>query len=228
MRRLEDIWQDLRFGARMLAKNPGHTLAIILILALGAGANTAIFTIVDAWLVRPLPFKEPERLVAIWKSEVKNPRVPLIFAFQREYQEWIEHSKSFESLAGFYLQSYTLSGQGEPEDLLGQIVTQNLFSTLGVSAARGRMFLPEDMNGPPVVMLSHELWERRFGGAPDAIGRTLSLNDKSYTVIGVMPPKFTLPSIFQPNRLDIIWTLMRPDVEPLWGNPLRNMAVIGR
>ncbi|HEY6400920.1 MAG TPA: ABC transporter permease [Blastocatellia bacterium] len=228
VRWLEDIWQDLRFGARMLAKNPGHTLAIILILALGAGANTAIFTVVDAWLVRPLPFKEPERLVAIWKSELKNPRVPSIFAFQREYQEWIEHSKSFESLAGFYLQSYTLSGQGEPEDLLGQIVTQNLFSTLGVSAARGRVFLPEDMNGPLVVMLSHELWQRRFGGAPDAIGKTLSLNDKSYTVIGVMPPKFTLPSIFQPNRLDIIWTLMRPDAEPLWGNPLRNMAVIGR
>ena len=110
------MFQDLRFGLRMLTKNPVYTLAVILILALSIGANTAIFTVVDAWLVRPLPFKEPERLLAIWKSELKNPRVPAVFAFQREYQEWIEQSRSFESLAGFYLLSYTLTGQSEPED----------------------------------------------------------------------------------------------------------------
>src|SRR5262249_10768304 len=140
----------------------------------------------------------------------------------------IEQSRSFESLAGFYLQNYALTGQGEPEDLLGQIVTQNLFSTLGVSAAQGRAFLPDDLQGPRVVMLSHELWQRRFGGSTDVIGKTLTLNDKVYTVIGVMPPKFTLPSIFQPNRLDICWTLLRPEEEPLWGLPQRNIAVIGR
>src|SRR5262245_26245907 len=182
---VDEMLHDLRFGLRMLAKNPGLTMMTVLILALSIGANTALFTVVDAWLVRPLPFKEPDRLVAIWKSERKNPRVPSVFAFQREYQEWKEQSRSFESLAGFYLLNYTLSGQGEPEDWLGQVVTENLFPTLGVSAAQGRIFSPDDLDGSRVVILSHELWQRRFASAPDVIGKTLALNDKPYTVIGV-------------------------------------------
>jgi putative ABC transport system permease protein len=214
---MNTLWQDLRYGARMLRKKPGFTFIAVMTLAVGIGATTTVFSVVDAWLLRPLPFKEPNRLVAIWESEVKNPGVPAIFASYRHYQEWERQSQSFENMAAFYWQSYALTGAGEAESLMGQIVTANYFSTLGINAVRGRTFLPDDLNGPPVAVLGYGFWQRRFAGAADVEGQTLTLDDRTYTIIGVAPPGLSLPSIAQPNRAEDVWVLLRPN-EPMRGD----------
>jgi putative ABC transport system permease protein len=175
---LQTLLHDLRYGARMLAKHPGFTLIAVITLALGIGATMAVFSVVDAWLLRPLPFKEPE------------------------------------SLAGYFWRDFTLTGADGAESLLGQIVTPGYFATLGIAPLHGRTFRAEDAQGPPVVMLGHGFWQRQFGGAPDVIGKTLTLNDKTYTVIGVAPPGHSLPSVAQPDRTEDVWLPVKPD-EPL-------------
>jgi len=124
---METFIRDLRFGARMLVRNPRFSSLAVLMLALGIGANTLVFSTVDAWLVRPLPFREPNRLAAVWESEAKSPNTPSIFAPWRHYQEWKRQAESFEGLAGFFWRGYTLTGDGETESLLGQLVTEDYF-----------------------------------------------------------------------------------------------------
>jgi putative ABC transport system permease protein len=230
---MQTLWQDLRYGARMLLKQPGFTLIAVITLALGIGANTTVFSVVDAWLLRPLPFREPQRLVAIWESELKNPGLPSIFASYHEFQAWERESKSFESLAGFFWRGYTFTGQNEAESVMGQIVTQNFFATLGIAAVHGRTFLPADLGGPPVAVLGYGFWQRRFGGAADVIGKTLTLNDRTYTVIGVVPPGLSLPSIAQPDRAEDIWVLLKPDEpsptdKPFGETPEQGIGVVAR
>lgn len=187
--------QDLRYGARMLRKKPGFTFVAVLTLAVGIGATTTVFSVVDSWLLRPLPFNDPERLVAVWQCEVKNPGIPSVFSGWRHYQEGERQNKSFHQMAGYFWRSYTLTGEGEAETLMGQMVTADFFSTLGVTAVQGRTFLPDDLNGPPVVVLGHGFWQRRFSGATDAMGQTLRLDDRTYTVIEVAPTHLSLPSV---------------------------------
>src|SRR6185503_19037899 len=208
------LLQDLRYGVRMLAKRPGFTVIALLTLALGIGANTTAFSLADAWLLRPLPFKEPERLVAIWESELKNPGVPAIFAAYRDYQEWEQQSGSIESMAGYFWRPYTLTDPNEAESLMAHVVTQNYFSTLGVNAIHGRTFQPDDLKGPPVVVLGYGFWQRHFSAATDVVGKTLTLSGRTYTVIGVAPAGHSLPSIAQPDRAEDLWILLSPD-EPM-------------
>ncbi len=180
-KRLEDeMFQDLRFGVRMLRRNPGFTIVAVLTLALGTGAITAIFSVVNAVLLRPLPYRDPDRLVL-----VPNARGP-------DFLRWRDQSKAFEAIAAFNFGTADFTGSGEPERLAVAWFSTDLFATLGVAPALGRAFTPEEdrEGGEQVVVLSDSLWRRRFGSDPQVIGRAITLNNQSQTVIGIMPPGF--------------------------------------
>ncbi|MFZ0917853.1 MAG: ABC transporter permease, partial [Candidatus Udaeobacter sp.] len=198
-----DLQQDLRYGLRTLAKNPAFTSIAIIALALGIGANSAIFSVVDAVLLRPLPFKQPEQLVMLWENAAhlgfpKNTPSPANFL------DWQKQASAFSGMAAMDERSFNLTGVGEPERLDGRRVSANLFELLGVPALLGRTFVPDDDRpGTHVVLLSYSLWQRRFGSDPGIIGRALALNGESYTVIGIMPRFVQLPGFA--NRNDQLW-----------------------
>ncbi|HEY4575019.1 MAG TPA: ABC transporter permease [Thermoanaerobaculia bacterium] len=188
---LETFSQDVRYAGRMLARQPGFTAVAALTLALGIGANTAIFSVVEAVLLRPLPYRHAERTVLLWESQPHRD-VARNVVNPANFLDWREQAKSFDQMAAFADRRFNLTGGGEPEEVPAQSVTPNLFSLLGAGAELGRTFTPEDAkpDHDGVAILSHGLWQRRFGGAPDIIGRTLSLNGRGVTVIGVMPADF--------------------------------------
>jgi putative ABC transport system permease protein len=198
-----DLIQDLRYGLRTLAKNPAFTSIAILALALGIGANSAIFSVVDAVLLRPLPFKNPQQLVMVWENAAhlgfpKNTPSPANFL------DWQKQATAFSGMAAMVERSFNLTGVGEPERLDGRRVSANLFELLGVRALHGRIFVPDDDKpGTHVALLSYSLWQRRFGSDPGVIGRAVTLNGESYTVIGVMPQLLQLPGYA--NRDDQLW-----------------------
>ena len=189
---LETLWQDLRYGARMLLKNPGFALIAALTLSLGIGANTTIFSVVNAVLLRSLPFRDPDRLVLVshFRSTGRSD-----FAFDVDFLEWRDHVKAFERITAYYFSATDLTGGGEPERLSVSRVSADFFVTLGIAPALGRAFTPEeDMDGgPPVVILSDNLWKRRFGSDPHVVGQALTVGGRSRTVIGIMPPGFRFP-----------------------------------
>jgi putative ABC transport system permease protein len=179
----------------MLLKRPGFTIIAVLTLALGIGANTAIFSVVNAVVLRPLPYAAPDRLVMIWETMPGNDKR---WVAPGNFVDWQKQNQSFEQIAAYANTSLTnlnLTGATEPEKLTGVAVTMNIFSTLGVEAALGRTFLPEDeqREGGRVVVLSDGLWQRRFGADPNILGQAITLDDKSYIVIGVMPQGFRFP-----------------------------------
>jgi len=188
---MQTLFQDLRYGARMLLKKPGFTLIAILTLALGIGANTAIFSVVNTVLLRPLSFREPQRLVKIWAANTKNASAPSNISYPN-FVDWRDQNQSFEGLAAHFSTDYNLTGAGEPERLSGVRASANLLTVLGVSPVLGRGFLPDEdrPGGNAVAMLSYSLWQRRFGGDPQVIGKTMSLDGNSVTIIGVMPADF--------------------------------------
>jgi putative ABC transport system permease protein len=200
---MADILQDLRYGLRMLWKNPGFTSVAVLALALGIGANSAIFSVVNTVLLQPLPFKNPAQLVLLWENAThlgfpKNTPSPANFL------DWTRQSTVFTGMAAMAPKNFNLTGVGEPERLDGRRVSANLFDLLGVQPHLGRGFLPEeDTPGTHVVILSHGLWQRRFGSDPQIIGRALNLNGESYSVIGVMPRGIELPGF--DNWKDQLW-----------------------
>jgi putative ABC transport system permease protein len=184
--------QDLRYGARMLVKNPSFTLIAIITLALGIGANTAIFSVVNAALLRPLPFREPERLVTLRSLlQTENENLPVPWP---DFQDWRARQSSFETLAGYYERDYTLLGAGDPVRLRGAMVTSDLFPLLGVAPQLGRVFtLNEEAPGVYSVILSHALWQSRFNADLAVIGRTVNIKERSFTIVGVMPKGFRFP-----------------------------------
>jgi putative ABC transport system permease protein len=190
---IADLWQDLRFGARILLKQPGFTLIAVLTLALGIGANTAIFSIVNAVLLMPLPYDEPDQLV--WISEYTANYGEGSISYPN-FADWRAQNRVFEKIGVYRSEDFNFTGGGEPERLRAAQMSADLFSALRVRAAIGRVYTnDEDMPGAsPVVVLSHGLWRRRFAGDPNIIGRALTLNDRNYTVIGVMPQEFAFPS----------------------------------
>ncbi len=208
---MESYLQDLRFGTRVLVKHPAFTLIAVITLALGIGANTAIFSVVNTVLLRSLPYKDPEQLVAVW--EVQNKLDQAMFS-PAEFRDYQAQNQSFTEMAAYRLMHLSLTGQGEPEQLDGMIVSANLFSLLGVSPERGRSFQTEDgiAGAPRVAIISHDFWQQRFGGDPNVIGKLLTLNDEPATLIGVMPPGFQDPS--QSNERQI-W-INPQNVVPDW------------
>jgi putative ABC transport system permease protein len=182
--------QDVRYAFRLLAKSPGFTAIAILTLALGIGANTAIFTVVNAVLLRPLPFQDPSRLVIVAE---KSP-YPTISTSYQNWLDWRDQSHSFESVEATRPSTIALTGTGEPERLTSQNMTAGIFPLLGVKAILGRTFLPDEdrSGGNPVVLISYGLWQRRFAGSQEIIGKNIDLDSQPYTVIGVLPSGFQL------------------------------------
>jgi len=188
---MRTFWQDLRFGARMLLKNPGFTIVAVITLALGIGANTAVFSLINAVLLKPLPFYEPERLVMVWE-EASLAGFPRQEPAPATYVDWKARQSVFEIMAAIAFSNFRLTGDGEPQQLFAYSVTANFFPLLGIAPALGRTFSPEEERpgANKVVVLSHNFWQRRYGGDLDIIGREILLNDEKYAVIGVMPAEF--------------------------------------
>src|SRR5262245_32824241 len=187
---LEIIWQDLRYGVRMLLKNPGFTTIAVLTLALGIGANTAIFTLLDKVLIRTLPVERPDQLVTFVEDA---SGAPAIFSYPL-YADLRDRNDVLSGVVAFEQRPFSMSDGNATERVIGQIVSGNYFAVLGVRPALGRFFLPEEDRTPnthPVIVISHGLWRRSFGADPAVIGKTLSLNAYRYTVVGVAPSEFT-------------------------------------
>jgi len=193
---------DLKFAFRQLLKNPGFTTVAVLTLALGIGANTAIFSAVDAVLIRPLPYGDAGRLVMIWDDQMRLTGSRKFFSTPAEWSEWRRHNTVFSDIAATDPGQATLSGDGDPEELPGRRVTGNFWNVLGAQPLLGRIFTEdEDTQGVRVVVISYGLWQRRFGGSRDVLGRQMILNDTPYEVIGVMPREF----YFMPARDIEVW-----------------------
>jgi putative ABC transport system permease protein len=188
---MQTLLQDLRFGARMLWKNPGFALIAVITLALGIGANTSIFSVVNAVLLQALPYRDADRLVMVWEhNRPRNRQMNVVNP--GNYSDWRAQNGVFEDMAAFADRGYVLTGDGEPEEVAAQIATPNLFSVLGVNAIIGRTFTPDDgmPNQPRAVMLGYSFWQRRFGGDQEVIGRKIILNRNEAIIVGVLPPDF--------------------------------------
>jgi len=187
---LERLLQDLRFGLRMLRKNPGFSLIAILTLGLGIGANTAVFSVINAALFQPLPVKDASRLVRIYTSNQDESHTPSSYL---DYADYRERNQVFSEIAAHAQVRASLGEQGEHEIVWGEIVSGNYFAVLGINAVQGRVLLPEDdrpAEAPPVVVISHDLWQRRFGADPALVGKTVRLNGHPLTVAGIAPAGF--------------------------------------
>ncbi len=188
---METLWQDAKYGVRMLVKSPGFTLVAVLTLALGIGATTAIFAALNAVLLRPLPYREPDRLMVVWHT-TQRQGFSQHEASYPNYLDWRRQNTVFEDMAGFDIDAFIMAGRESPERILGGRVTASFLPVLGVTPQLGRNFTSEEdkPNAPHVVLLGHGLWQRRFGGGPNVLGQTLILDSKPYTIIGVLPRNF--------------------------------------
>src|SRR6185436_15625841 len=207
---MSDLLQDIRYGLRRLWKAPGFTLAVVLVLALGIWATTAIFSVIDAALLRPLPYPEPERLV-----DVSHPgQIPVSFP---QYLDWKRDTEVFADLGTYWRTTYALTGEGEPELLKVGRMSANVPRMMGVVPRVGRLFSPaEDLPGSePVLMLSEALWRRRFGGDPRILGRKITLGEEPYTVIGIIPAgrRSTLPTALAAAQELDAWMSLRLNTE---------------
>ncbi len=197
---METLLQDIRYGVRMLAKNRIFTLVALLTLALGIGANTAIFSVVNAIVFRPLPYASPNQLVGVWTKDVQRPgsQYPTSLPI---FRDWEQQSQSFSGFAAYASNRFHVSGNEGPDEIRGLFATSNFFDVMGVRPVLGRALQSTDER-QYVVVLGDALWRRRFNADPNILGKTISLNSETYTIIGVMPPSFRFPA---------------PDVE-VWGS----------
>ncbi|HEY7182127.1 MAG TPA: ABC transporter permease [Blastocatellia bacterium] len=188
---MRSFWQDLRYCARMLLKSPGFTIVAVITLALGIGANAAVFSLINAVLLKPLPFYEPERLVMVWE-EASFAGFPRQEPAPANYFDWKAQQSVFEDMAAMDFSNFRLTGDGEPQQIFANSVTANFFPMLGIAPTLGRTFSPEEEKpgANKVVVLGYKLWQMRYGGARDIIGREILLDDEKYSVIGVMPAEF--------------------------------------
>jgi putative ABC transport system permease protein len=209
----ETLGQDIRYGVRMLAKHKAFTSIAIITLALGIGANTAIFSVVNELLLRPLPYRDADRITTVW--EVSPGGRHQNSTSRANFRAWHDQNSSFQNMAAFSDQRLNLTGTGEPEELSVQFVTPEFFKILGVDPMLGRTFLPEDDKGP-VAVLSYGLWQRRFGGQASLVGDAITLNDEKFTVIGVMPPNFQfhIKQRSGTGRPAELWTILPMPVGP--------------
>jgi len=235
------ILSDLRLALRVLLRAPSFALAVVAVLALGIGANTAIFSIVNAVLLRPLPFRDSERIVRIFHVPPQSafPGISLFAVSPANFYDWQRDARSFERMVIYHGNRFTITGAGEPESVLATSVGDGFFDLVGATAAVGRVFLPEE-DSPArghVVILSDGFWKSHFGGSRDAIGRTMMLDGESYTIVGVMPASFTnsswgataqplwVPNAFTPeeravrdNHNDAVVARLKPGVDVTQAN----------
>ncbi|MCA1558124.1 MAG: ABC transporter permease, partial [Acidobacteria bacterium] len=219
------LWQDLRYSFRLLWKSKSFTFIAVLTLALGIGANTAIFTVVDAALLRSLPYREPNQLVHIWETNPQRQFQEREASYP-DYLDWKEQNQVFDSVAGYSRRSFTLTGRDAPDQLRGAAVTDSFFQVLGVEPVRGRSFQKgEDQPGAELVaMLSHNLWARRFSSDPNVIGQSITLNGSSYRVVGILPASFQ----FAPAGEAAVWVPLNPSKEQMTRRFMHWLNIIAR
>jgi putative ABC transport system permease protein len=222
------MWKNVRYGMRVLAKSPGFTVVAVLTLALGIGANAAIFSVVYSALLRPLPYYQPDRLVTLGegRTQTRDNEPASRNTSMPDFMDWDKTTKSFAALTAYGFDSFTLAGNGEPKAVFATQVLPNFFATLGVKPAMGRAFVDgEDASdGPHVVMLTYGYWRSDFGGDPRAVGRTITLDNKPATIVGVLPRDFQ----FAPSNDFPLWVPMHPSQDLLTRRSLRWMNVFAR
>ena len=219
---MDTLFQDLRYAARMLAKNPGFAALTTLCLALGIGVNSTIFSVVDTVAIRPLPFRDPDTLVALYSTHQVNG-IDRGNVSYRDLQDWRARARVFAEMASVTGRSLTLSDGDEPERFNGATISANMFPMLGIQPILGRQIRPEEdtPGGSPVIILSHGVWQRRYASDPSVVGRTITVNGVRSTVIAVMPPKFQFPERAQ------LWIPQAP-IEHTSLRVNRNLEVIAR
>ena len=206
------MFADLRFALRQLAKTPGFTAVALLTLALGIGANTAIFSVVKSVLLRPFPYPDSDRLVVLWEDELNYEQASIAWP---DLVDWQRDNTAFTALAGYRRDDYAFTGRGEPEMLRGVRASASFFSVVGLPVTIGRVFTADEdkVGAPGLVVLSYGIWQRRFGGEANILGQTLTLNGEPYIVIGVAPP-----DLLTPTRTDFWTQLARGSDNPGWQN----------
>jgi len=222
---LMDVWQQLRLRVRTLSKNPAFAAVAVLTLALGIGVCTAMFSVVNAVLIRPLPFREPDRLV--WIENSFGGGLSGRTTRADTFNGWREQSKSFDALAAYFAffdyGRLTMTGAGDPERLRGVGISDNFLPTLGIPLLHGRNFTPEECawEGPRAAITSHAFWQSRFGGDPAVVGRSITLNNNPTTIVGVLPRSFDFDSIFSPgSEIELITPFPLTPETANWGNTL--------
>ena len=188
---METLWQDLKFGIRMLARSPGFAAVAVLTLALGIGPNTAMFSVVEGVLLAPLQYFHPDRLVMVWEN---NPRFSRVWVSYPNFRDWQRSTHSFQQMAAGMDQGLDLTGSGAPEHVNGKKISAGFFGTLGVDLPLGREFSSEEdrQGGTAVAIISDRLWKNRFEGSRDVLGKYVTLDGVDFTVVGVLPPGFRL------------------------------------
>jgi len=221
------LWQNLQYGLRLLAKSPGFTLVTVLTLALGIGANTAIFSVVYSVLLRPLPYYQPDRLVVMGEGrlEKRDGFAQDSNSSNPDFLDWQKRAKSFQSLTAYSFDAFTITGNGEPKNVFGTQVKANFFSTLGVKPFLGRTFVEgEDVpDGPHVAIITYAYWQSDFGGDRGVIGRTIHLDGNPATIVGVLPADFQ----FSPGS-NPLWIPLHPGVDAATRRSLRWLTTVGR
>lgn len=192
---METLWKDVRYAVRTLLRNPGFTAVVVVVLALGIGANTTIFTVVDGVLIRPLLYKDPDRLMAVWSTNPSHGinQVPVS---PPDFREWRDHNHAFEGMGAYYFASFNLFGKDQPERVEGAIVSADFVPILGLQPMLGRSFTSqeEQFGNHRVVLLTYGFWQRRFASDPSLLGQALKLNGENYTVVGILPQEFQFPN----------------------------------
>ena len=221
---MNTLIQDIRYGLRGLWRQPGFTLIAVLSLALGIGANTAMFSLVNAVLLKPLQFAEPDRLVVLWED---NPSIDAGHddVAVANFVDWKTQNKVFDDMAALSFRSFNITGDGEPEKVMAYGATANFFPLLGATPALGRNFLPEEdqPGGAKVAILSYGLWQRRYGADRGILGRNILLNGQKHTVIGVMPADFRYLYAFT-----AMWVPAAFSAEELTKRDNQNLNVVAR
>jgi putative ABC transport system permease protein len=223
---MQNLLQDLRYAVRMLLKRPGFTVVAVVTLALGIGANTAIFSVVNGVLLQPLPFDNPAELAMVWENHQGRGGPDREWLSPADFEDWRAQNTSFSHLSAINNWGPTLTGLAEPEPLVGAAVSHDLFTLLGREPVLGRSFRPEEdkAGAPRVVVLSNELWQRRFGSDREIVGKSISLNQENFTVVGVMPAGFKFPVIANTE----LWCPLRPIINPSCQRGCVTLRVIAR
>ncbi len=223
---LADLWQDLRYGARMLLKNPGFTLIAVVTLSLGIGANTAIFSVLYGVLLKPMPYPDPDPIVRIWQAVPTSGWAHLGFS-EAQLTRLRAGNQSFEQLGGYAIRSANLTDRNETHRIAVAWLTAGVFESLGVQPSHGRAFSREDEapGSQRVAVLSNEVWRLRYGGDANILGQTIRVNDNPFTVVGVMPPDFRLPEDLSIPQGAQLWLSAQIDPANLnWAHYLRPIA----
>jgi len=224
---MEAFLRDLKHALRVLRRNPGFAATVLVTLAIAIGATVTVFSIVDAWLVRPLRFPDAQRLVIAFAAQPNRPTEPAVWLPYREYLAWKARSRSFASISAAFFDGATITTDSDAWSSVGLLVTTDFFRTLGVAPLLGRTLSDADAIGPPVVVLSHALWQRRFGASPAALGMSIRLSDVPHEIVGVMPRDFDMRILDRPEGAEF-WTPFRGGNAGYEPGGVGPVAILGR